>query len=482
MSQLTKNVLYSLLLTFARFFFPLVTYPYISRVLGPDKVGILNFSENYSNYFVFIAALGIPLYGVREIAKIKNDAPSLNKAFSEIAIIHFFSSIVCLGFFLLTILYIPRLNSQFEINLLFGANIVINFFSFEWYLIGIEKFKIIALRSIATKFLPIALMFVLVKTQDDYIIYQSLNTLAFALNAITNIIILRKYIRLDWKGVQLGKHISPLLTVFFSSAFITFYSMTDSLVLGFVSGFTAVGFYATAIKLNKIISLIIASVGNVLVPRISHLHAVGALDQIQSVISKSLRFTIFLTVPLTTGLFLLSKELITILAGQGFEASVAASQILSPIIVLMGLSNVFGIQVLLPFSKEKYLLVVFLSGTVLSIALAIPLTQFYGHLGAAITTLATELAMTFLSFHYFKKVLVMAIPWKYFGWCMVLSVLFVPVVYSFKAVFDNDWVIVALSILSCSLLYFGLQFLFFKKYLGDEILGFAKDLAKKSES
>jgi O-antigen/teichoic acid export membrane protein len=480
MSQLTKNVLYSLLLTFARFFFPLVTYPYISRVLGPDKVGILNFSENYSNYFVFIAALGIPLYGVREIAKIKNDGLSLNKAFSEIAIIHLFSSIACLGFFLLTVFYIPRLNSEFEINLLFGANIIINFFSFEWYLIGIEKFKIIALRSIATKFLPIALMFFLVKTKDDYVIYQSLNTLAFALNAITNIVILRKYIKFDPKGVELKKHMAPLLTVFFSSAFITFYSMTDSLVLGFVSGFTAVGFYATAIKLNKIISLIIASIGNVLVPRISHLHATGAREQIESVISKSLRFTIFLTVPLTVGLFLLSKELIAILAGQGFEASVAASQILSPIIVLMGLSNVFGIQVLLPFSKERYLLIVFLTGTILSVALNIPLTHFYGHLGAAATTLVTEVVMTVLSFHYFKKVLIMKIPWKYFGWCVVLSALFVPVVYYFKAVFDNEWLVVALSVLTCSLLYVGLQFLLLRRYLRDEVLDFASALVKKS--
>lgn len=474
MSQLKKNVLYSLALTISRFFFPIITYPYISRVLGPDKIGILNFSENYSNYFVVLAALGIPLYGVREIAKIKHEPALLNKTFTEIVVIHLISSFLCLGLYIISIFTIPSLRGQLEINLLFGANIIINLVSFEWYLIGIEKFKLIALRSMITKLIPIALMFVFVKDEEDYIIYQSLNTLAFLLNALINIVNIRKINTASFKELNIKRHMPPLFTVFFSGAFIHFYSMVDSLVLGFVSNYKAVGFYATAIKLNKIICMVIASVGNVLVPRISNLIALHDNDQIKSVLDKSLKFTIFLTVPLSVGLYLLSPELIFILAGNGFEPSVEASQILSPIIILMGLSNVFGIQLLLPFSKEKELLKIFLTGTILSLFLNIVLSKNYGYLGSSAATLLTELILTGMTFYYAKDIVNLSLPFKYFLGCIVFSLLFFPVIYLIRESTTDHLRILLFSLLSCSTIYLGLQLLLFRHFLIDEMLSFVR--------
>ena len=474
MSQLKKNVLYSLTLTISRFFFPIITYPYISRVLGPDKIGILNFSENYSNYFVVLAALGIPLYGVREIAKIKHQPALLNKTFTEIGVIHLISSLFCLAFYVISIFTIPSLREQLEINLLFGANIIINLVSFEWYLIGIEKFKLIALRSMITKLIPITLMFVFVKTEDDYIIYQSLNTLAFLLNALINIANIKKINTVSFNELNIRKHMPPLFTVFFSGAFIHFYSMVDSLVLGFVSNYRAVGFYATAIKLNKIICMVIASVGNVLVPRISNLIALNDNDQVKSVLDKSLKFTIFLTVPLSAGLYLLAPELVFILAGSGFEQSIEASQILSPIIILMGLSNVFGIQLLLPFSREKELLKIFLTGTALSLFLNIILAKNYGYLGSSAATLLTELILTVMAFYYAKDVIKLGLPWKYFLGCVVFSLLFFPVIYFVRESTADHFRILLFSLLSCSAIYLALQLLFFRHYFIDEMLSFVR--------
>ncbi len=479
MSQLKKNVLYSLTLTFSRFFFPIITYPYISRVLGPDKIGVLNFSENYSNYFVVLAALGIPLYGVREIAKIKHKPHLLNKTFTEISIIHVISSLLCLAFYTISIFTIPSLHDQLGINILFGANILINLVSFEWFLIGIEKFKLIALRSMVTKLIPIVLMFVLVKDEGDYIIYQSLNTLAFLLNAVINIANISRITTISFKEVNIKRHLPPLFTVFFSGAFIHFYSMVDSLVLGFVSNYKAVGFYATAIKLNKMICLVIASVGNVLVPRISNLIALNDTDQIESVLRKSLLFTIFLTVPLAAGLYLLSPELIFILAGSDFEQSIKASQILSPIIILMGLSNVFGIQLLLPYAKEKELLKIFLTGTALSLFLNLILAKSYGYLGSSTATLLTELILTVITFYFAKNIIKLSLPWKYFFGCILFSLLFFPLIHFIREITEDHISILLYSLISCSAVYVGLQVLFFRHYFVDELLTFLRTMLLK---
>jgi O-antigen/teichoic acid export membrane protein len=468
MSLLKKNVFYSLLLTASRFLFPIITYPYLARVLGPDRIGVLSFADSFSTYFVLIAALGIPLYGVREIAKAKGNQKLLNATFTEISIIYFISTLFCTIVFLISVYTIPHLKQELSLNLISGLNIFISFISFEWFLIGIEKFRYLTTSSILTKLIPIILMFWLVKGEEDYVTYQILNIAAFLSNALINIIYLRKLVGIERVDLNVRRHISPLITVFFSSVFITFYSLVDTLILGFVSSNQSVGLYSAAIKLNRIVCLVIASIGNVLLPRISNLITLGDKDQINGVILKSLRITVMLTIPLSMGLYLLSSELIVILYGEGFANAVMASKILSPIVFFMGIGNVFALQILLPFSKERQLLYLFTITTGISVILNFFLARNFGHLGSATATLITEILLGLLSYIFAKDVITIRFPWKFFFISLFTSFLFVPIVLLIKNLTYDIWLICGLSFISCLLVYAVLSSVFLRNEIKSE--------------
>lgn len=459
-STLKKNIFYSLLLTSSRFVFPLVTYPYITRILGPDKIGILNFADTYSNYFVLIAALGVPLYGVREVAKVKDDRTRLNKVVSEIALIYLLSTIICLIVFASSILLVDQFRRELTLNVIFGLNIILTFASFEWVFIGLEKFKFITQRSLLTKLIPIVMMFFLVKDGADYIVYQGLNLAAFLLNAGINLFALRKYVQLGWKNLNIRQHVSPLVLVFFSSVFISFYSMVDILILGLLSTNAALGYFSTAIKLNRIASLVIASIGNVLLPRISSLKMMGKMEEIQNTIGNSMKLTVFLTIPLFFIFLVLAPSLIFTIAGPDYESAVLPFQILSPIVVLLGISNVYSIQVLLPFSREKELIKVFALTTAASIALNLVLVPKWDYVGAACATLVTEVLLVIASGFYVNRILRITLPFRFAIWCALVSALLLPIHWGVRILTSSLWLQAMVSTLIFGISYMAIQLVF----------------------
>jgi O-antigen/teichoic acid export membrane protein len=474
MNELKQNMMFSLILTGSRFLFPLITYPYAARILGPDKIGILGFSDSYSAYFILIAAIGIPLYGVKEIAKVKDQHDSLNKIFSEISIIYFLSTLLCVVGFFISILLVPQLRGEMLLNFLFSLNIVFTFLSFEWVFIGIEKFRYIAIRSLATKLIPVILIFFVVKKESDYVLYQLLSTAALIGNSLINIYFLRRHIQLRFTSINLKRHFGPLLNVFLSSAFISFYPLIDNLVLGFLYNFVFVGYYAAAVKINRIVGTIVASIGNVILPRVSWVISLGNTDQVLVLLNKSIRLTVFLTIPLSVSLFLMADDIISLLFGIEFKESVLPAQILSPMIIFMGLSNVYYWQILLPFSKEKLLLKLFFIVSVFSVVGNLVLSFKWNYLGSALATASTELILLVFSIILSKRVLSLALPWKYILRCFLVSLMFLPISYLVKSLFGDHWAILISSAIGCGLVYFGTQFFIFKDSIARDSFFFIK--------
>jgi O-antigen/teichoic acid export membrane protein len=468
-AELKKKIFYGVALTISRFFFPIITYPYVSRVLGPDKLGLLNFSEAYANYFVLIAALGIPMYGVREVSKVKDNQTKLNRVSTEITIIHLISSVICMAFFFVSIISADKLRQEWTLNAIFGLNILISFISLEWFFIGIEKFKFITIRSIITRLLPVTLIFVFVKDESDYIAFQILNTGAFLINALLNLWFIRRYVSFTSHELRLRQHFKPLLQIFFSSVFIQFYSMMDSLMLGLLSTYKSVGIYSAASKLSRILTNVIASVGNVLVPRISNLVSIGEKDRSIAILTKSIQLSIGLTFPLGIGFFLLSPELVMIMYGSQFADSVLICKILSPIIVITGISNVYTIQFLLTHSREKELFIVYLSGTILTIVLNTVMVIYFDFIGAGVAMLITEFFICAFAWRLTNKIQTLEIPWKYLISCFLFCVLFWPIVSLTRSLINNVWLIVIVSFTACGGVYFIFQFTFFRPFITDEI-------------
>ncbi len=469
MAELKKKIFYGVALTLSRFFFPIITYPYVSRVLGPDKIGLLNFSESYANYFVLVAGLGIPLYGVREVAKVRHDQAQLNRVSTEIAIIHLITSALCMVVFFILVSSVERLRAEWTLNLILGMHIVIAFFSLEWIFIGIEKFKFVTIRSIVTRLLPVCLIFVFVKDEGDYIAFQLLNTLAFLLNACLNLWFLRRYVSFTFSGLHIWRHKGPMLHVFLSSIFIQFYIMVDNIALGLISGYKSVGIYSAASKLMRILCVLVASVGNVLVPRISNLISIGEKEQAIVILKKSLRIGVALTIPISVGFFVLADEMIMIMYGPKFAESVALAKILAPIIVVAGVANVYTIQYLLPYSRESELLATYLTGTIIAIALNVALIFKMDAAGAAIAMVAAELAICAVAYALVNRKQALPIPWKYLLSCVLFSLLFWPISSAIRNWSPDVWITVISSLVICGGIYGLLQLIFYRDFVTGEL-------------
>ena len=267
--MLKKNLFYNAILSISNFLFPLITFPYSSRILGPSGIGGVVFIDSITAYFILVAALGIPLYAVRETAKRRYDQDALNKLASEILFIHIISVFVFAVIYLGAALLVPTLRPRIDLVLVGIASMFINVLSVEWFFQGIEKFRYIGMRSLFSKTISVVLLFTFLRKGSPLTIYYLITISGPALNSIFNIASFRKYCRLSFTNLSLRKHIKPLLTILGSSLASSVYLIMDTIILGFMKGDAAVGMYTTAMRIIKIPYAIIGSTSSVIIPQVS---------------------------------------------------------------------------------------------------------------------------------------------------------------------------------------------------------------------
>ena len=242
-----KNVLYNVILNITNIAFPIVVTPYIARVLGVENMGIVNFATAYASYFSILIHLGIPIYGVRAIAKCKDNLKERSKIATELVAIMGVSSLLFSAIYLASIYSINILRAESEYLLIAGLPLILSIFNVEWYFQGREKLKIITLRSIVVKVLSLAAIFIFVKERGDLILYILINNLAAVLSQFwTFLIFLTKELKVKFKELNLRRHPKPTLTLFLSTLAITIYTLLPSFMLGFLSTYTYFGSYTPA--------------------------------------------------------------------------------------------------------------------------------------------------------------------------------------------------------------------------------------------
>ena len=215
--SIKRNFLYNILLNISKVIFPLITAPYVSRVLEPDGVGLFNFANTYAGWFALFAALGIPYYGIREVAKIKDDIGEQVKFVSEIISISAIATFVCSILMFLTLFFIPQLNENYITFLVSGIILYMTPFKIDWFFQGKEEFGYITFRSLIIKTLSVILLFLLVREKSDLLIYVALNALAVVLNEIWNFVKLYKSGIHPYFTLSGNRHIKPLFILFSSS-------------------------------------------------------------------------------------------------------------------------------------------------------------------------------------------------------------------------------------------------------------------------
>ncbi|MDR2406487.1 MAG: flippase [Bacteroidales bacterium] len=404
--SLKKNVVYNTILTVSNVAFPIVTTPYVSRILGVENIGIVNFAVTYASYFALFVALGIPMYGMREIAKQNNNPEGRNQVFSELFVINVLSAIIFSTVYLVTIFSVPTLSHDREFLLITGISVLFVPFNVDWFFSGREKFKLVTLRTLAAKVIAVGGLFIFVRTREDIIPYLILTVAANLSSQIWNFgYMLKTEVKFRLKHLQIKKHLNAVLVLFASNIAISVYTMLSTLILGFMSDYTQVGYYTSANKISRIITIVVTSISPVMIARINTIK--GKKDnqsEILQLLNNSFGYMMMLAVPATIGLIVVAPRFVPLFFGVEFIPATVSLQLLSLLIVIIGLSNLFGIQVLVAMGHEKKLLIAVLFGAVSNFCLNVLLAGKYGSVGASVASIITETMVTTVTFIFALKI------------------------------------------------------------------------------
>jgi O-antigen/teichoic acid export membrane protein len=423
MSSIQKNFFYNTILSITQVLFPLIIFSYVARVIEPVGIGKVSFVESICRYAILIAALGIPIYGVREVAKLKDEKAKLSQLCSELITIHFISSFLISLLYLVIVSLVSQLSEQLNFYLFGLIMIFSNVFSIEWYFQGIGDFKFITIRTLIVRIVTTILVFFMVTKPEHSFNFFLLTVLTNLTISTINLWQANKQITIKFTFLynNLKRHFIPLFLIFSTTISISIYVLLDTIMLGFLSDEKSVGFYSMALKISKIPLLFVSALGVVLIPQLSSSFNNNDIDRFKILITKSINFVITFSFPLIFYIIGVSNELVLVFAGEPFLGASLSLKILSSLVLLIGLSNIFGMQVLTPMGKDKYLTYAVLCGTVFSISLNFFLIPLYQELGAVITNVITEVIVTVMTFYFASKFLKLELNYTFIFKSFLLS-------------------------------------------------------------
>ena len=398
------NFIMNFILTASNFIFPLITFPYVSRILGASGTGKVSFAISVVSYFTMVAALGIPTYGIRAIARARNNQEKLNKTTQEILSIHLVMMILVAIVYIIAINFISRFQSDKTLFLVVGVTILLDPLGVNWLYQGLEQYGYIAKRSIFLKFVGLILMFMFIHSPEDYVFYGVTSILASAGSNVLNFINLRKYVSLKPVGnYNIKQHLKPIMILFAQVIAVNIYTNLDNVMLGFMKTDVDVGLYTAAVKVKSILISLVTSLGVVLLPRLSYYITVNKKDEFYALIRKAYNFVIVVALPLMLFTIFYARDCLIFLSGKEFIGATLAMQIIAPTILLIGLSNLLGIQVLTPLNKDKQLVYSVVAGAIADLILNIIFIPKMGAAGAAFGTLVAELVVLLVQVFYLKR-------------------------------------------------------------------------------
>lgn len=393
------NFLMNAILTISAFIFPLITFPYVSRILLPEGTGKVSFATSVVTYFALFAQLGIPTYGIRACAKVRDNKEKLTRTVQEIFIINIVMSLITYIVFFLVLNIVPRMQADKTLFVITSSTILFNAIGMDWLYKGLEKYTYITIRSIIFKFIALLAMFMFVHQKSDYIVYGGISIFAGSASNICNLLNVKKYIQIKPIGkYNIKQHMRPILIFFAMSCATTIYTNLDTVMLGFMKTDMDVGYYNAAVKIKNILLGIVTSLGTVLLPRASYYIENDYMEEFRRITQKAINFVFLISIPLTIYFILYAKEGILFLSGNAYSKAILPMQVIMPTLIFIGLTNIMGIQILVPLGREKIVLYSEIAGAIVDLFINILLIPRMAATGAAIGTLIAELAVWIVQF------------------------------------------------------------------------------------
>ena len=388
------NFIMNFILTVSNFLFPLIIFPYVSRVLLPEGTGKVAFALSIVSYFTLFASFGVATYGIRAIAQVRDDKDRLSKTMHELLFINIISMIIVYIALAIAILVVPKFAMEKELFWVTSLFILFTIVGVEWLYKGLEKYQYITVRTIVFKIASLFLVFLFVKEKSDYILFAFISIFAIVGSGVLNLINSRKLINYTlYSEYEFKKHLKPMFVLFLTSMAIAIYTSLDEGLLGLLSSPEQVGYYNAAVRVKGILFTLITSLGVVLLPRLSYYVENHMETEFHEALAKSTNFIIVIAASVVIFFTLFAKETILILAGENYVASIIPLQIVVWALILSAITNILGIQILLPLKKDKQLLFSVLCAATVDVIANFLLVPKLAAVGTALSVIAAELSV-----------------------------------------------------------------------------------------
>lgn len=400
--SLTINAILNMLRTFMNLAFPLITYPYITRVLGVENIGKYNFASSIVGYLSLISIFGISSYAVREGAKVRDSKEKISEFVSQMIMIGLLMTAFAY-LIMIALCGIGNIRPYTQLIFIQSLSMIGNILGAEWINTIYEDFAYVTARTLLFQILSIVLMFLFVKTSNDLYIYAVISVVAGAGGYICNFFYNRRYVHyFVTKHIHLKKHFPHLVTFFFSNLTTTIFVNSDQTMLGLMCGDYYVGIYAIAVKIYNILKNVFTSVLLVVMPRVCVLEGNGDEDSRNRISETLLMAIMVLVLPMAFGIFMISDKAVLIVAGSEYIEGSSALRILAMSIIAAALSSYMTYIYIVPRGYDKILLIGSTVSAIINVLLNFMLIPVFKHNGAAFTTLISELVVFGVEWIYTK--------------------------------------------------------------------------------
>lgn len=449
--------------------FPLVTTTYISRVLLPKGVGTVAYANTIAAYFVLLASLGLPSYGVKAIAQSNETKEERSRTFLELFFINLAATVCCTAVYFLFVNYFPHFADRKPLFHIMGLMLILNVFNIDWFYQGIEEYRYIATRSFVVKILSFVAMLIFVREQSDYLIYALILCIATAGNNLLNAVNLRKYISLSVVrtgrknhapqtaggcGLDLGKHMRPVFVLLASTIATEIYTMLDTVMLEYFHGETYVGYYSNAVKVVRMTYTVVIALVAVFYPRISMYFKQQNYEACNELICRGTQILLLLAIPCTIGLALTSEYIVPLLFGDAFLPAVGTLRILSVLVLIFSISYFLGHIILTATGRERMILRATITGAVINALVNFLLIPAFKQDGAAIASVLSEAAVMVVLLWHSRKFYQLHISGRYVCSTLGAILIMTGAVFGLKRILGTEPEMVLLIIAVAAVLYF----------------------------
>ena len=461
--SISKNIIFKFLLNIFNLIVPIVIGPYVLRILGPDLMGTINFSQTIYGYFFIFAGFGVYQYGLREISRVRDDKEKLSKVFTSLFTLTLITNIVTI------LVYIVFINLSYSGSEIYVAcmiltfNLLSNIFYTEWVNEGLENYDFITIKTIIIRAAYVILLFVFVRTVNNFKEYMILLVVSTFLNNIASFFYIKKRISFNFKELTLVKHVKPMFLVVILSNANVLYTQLDRYLLGRYESMDSIAYYSTAQSVSSIINTLLMTVITVTIPRMSNYISNESHDEYERLLDKISKMYFIILFPSAIGLFVLAKEVIIIYGGHEYLPAIPMLQVFSIYIITLGYEMILSNQVMYIKGKEKEQVKFTFIGGGVNLILNIVLLYFgmFNGTNSIITTMLANVVVVILEYIFVKVVL--KLDFNIFGMdktkYLIISLLFIPITSFISRYVSGTLQFTAVVIVINSILYFGILLL-----------------------